>query len=122
MAASETHQAIEAVFRIERARLIASLARMVRDVDRAEELAQEALLIALAGWPKSGVPDNPGAWLMAAARRRAIDGMRRERMRERKHAEIARELDDEADTGALQFGGGFVEALRLPRRQHHAAG
>src|SRR5688500_9929540 len=97
MAADETHRAIEAVFRIERARLIAGLARMVRDVDRAEELAQEALLIALAEWPKSGVPNNPGAWLMAAAKRRAIDGMRHARMRERKHAEIARELDDERD-------------------------
>jgi RNA polymerase sigma factor (sigma-70 family) len=97
MAADETHRAIEAVFRIERARLIAGLARMVRDVDRAEELAQEALLIALANWPKSGVPDNPGAWLMAAAKRRAIDGIRREAMRERKHAEIARELDREQD-------------------------
>ncbi len=98
MAADETHRAIEATFRIERARLIAGLARMVRDVDRAEELAQEALLIALAEWPRSGVPQNPGAWLMAAAKRRAIDGMRRERMQERKHAEIARELDDKRDT------------------------
>jgi RNA polymerase sigma factor (sigma-70 family) len=97
MAADEAHRAIEAVFRIERARLIAGLARMVRDVDRAEELAQEALLIALAEWPRTGVPNNPGAWLTAAARRRAIDGIRRERMLERKHAEIARELDDERD-------------------------
>lgn len=97
MAAGETHQAIEAVFRIERARLIGGLARMVRDVDRAEELAQEALLTALSQWPKSGVPDKPGAWLMAAAKRRAIDGMRRDRMRERKHDEIAREMDAEQD-------------------------
>jgi predicted RNA polymerase sigma factor len=103
MAADETHRAIEATFRIERARLIGGLARMVRDVDRAEELAQEALLIALAEWPKSGVPDNPGAWLMAAAKRRAIDGMRREQMRERKHAEIARELGDERDTSAQEL-------------------
>ena len=95
MAADEARRAVEATFRIERARLVAGLARMVRDVDRAEELAQEALLIALADWPKSGVPDRPGAWLMAAARRRAIDGIRRERMVERKHAEIARELDQE---------------------------
>jgi RNA polymerase sigma factor (sigma-70 family) len=98
MAATETHQAIEAVFRIERARLIAGLARMVRNVDQAEELAQDALIIALAEWPKSGVPHNPGAWLMAAAKRRAIDGIRRDRMRERKHAEIARDLGDERDT------------------------
>jgi RNA polymerase sigma factor (sigma-70 family) len=98
MAADETQRTIEAVFRIERARLIAGLARMVRDVDRAEELAQDALLIALAEWPRRGVPDNPGAWLMAAAKRRAIDGIRRESMRARKHAEIARELDDQRDT------------------------
>jgi RNA polymerase sigma factor (sigma-70 family) len=98
MAESETHQTIEAVYRIERARLIAGLARMVRDVDRAEELAQEALLIALSEWPRSGVPNNPGAWLMAAAKRRAIDGMRRETMRARKHEEIAREIDGEADS------------------------
>lgn len=97
MAAAETHRAIEAVFRIERARLIAGLARMVRDVDRAEELAQDALIIALAEWPKTGVPNNPGAWLMAAAKRRAIDGIRHDRMRERKHEEIARELDDARD-------------------------
>lgn len=97
MAAAETHRAIEAVFRIERARLIAGLARMVRDVDKAEELAQDALIIALAEWPKTGVPNNPGAWLMAAAKRRAIDGIRRDRMRERKHEEIARELDDARD-------------------------
>ncbi len=77
MAADPTHRAIEAVFRIERARLIGALARMTRDLDRAEELAQEALLIALTEWPKGGVPDNPGAWLTAAAKRRLIDGARR---------------------------------------------
>jgi predicted RNA polymerase sigma factor len=71
--AGETHQAIEATFRIERARLIAGLARMVRNVDLAEELAQDALVVALAEWPKTGVPANPGAWLMAVAKRRAID-------------------------------------------------
>lgn len=94
MAAGETHQAIEAVFRIERARLVAGLARYTRDVDRAEELAQDALLAALTNWPDSGVPRNPGAWLTAVAKRRAIDGRRRDRMLERKHAEIAREPDD----------------------------
>jgi RNA polymerase sigma factor (sigma-70 family) len=97
MADRETQRAIEAVFRIERARLIASLARMVRNVDRAEELAQDALLIALAEWPKTGVPQNPGAWLTAAAKRRAIDGIRRDKMRMAKHEEIAREID-EADS------------------------
>jgi len=94
---TETHRAIEATFRIEQARLIAGLARMTRDIDRAEELAQEALLIALAEWPARGVPDNPGAWLMAAAKRRAIDGLRRDTMRARKHDQIAQELD-EADS------------------------
>ena len=92
-AADETHRAIEATFRIERARLIAGLARMVRSVDRAEELAQDALVAALAEWPKTGVPANPGAWLMTAAKRCAIDAIRRDRMRTRKHDEIAQELD-----------------------------
>jgi len=95
----ETHRTIEATFRIERARLIAGLARMTRDVDRAEELAQDALIAALSEWPRTGVPANPGAWLMAVAKRRAIDTIRRDTMRARKHAEIARELD-EADDGA----------------------
>lgn len=100
MAASETHQAIETVFRIERARLIAGLARMVRDVDRAEELAQDALVAALAEWPKSGVPEKPGAWLMATAKRRAIDGFRRAKMLERKHAEIGHALSEADDSAA----------------------
>jgi RNA polymerase sigma factor (sigma-70 family) len=96
--ANDIHRTVETVFRIERARLIAGLARIVRDVDRAEELAQEALVIALAEWPKSGVPDKPGAWLMAAAKRRAIDALRRDRMRARKHEEIGRDLGGEGDT------------------------
>lgn len=94
----KTHTAIEAVFRIERARLIAGLARVTRDIDRAEELAQDALLTALSEWPNTGVPDNPGAWLMAAAKRRAIDGIRRSKMQERKHSEIARELEEITDS------------------------
>jgi RNA polymerase sigma factor (sigma-70 family) len=93
----ETHRAIEATFRIERARLIAGLARMVRNVDLAEELAQDALLVALAEWPRTGVPANPGAWLMAVAKRRAIDALRRDKMRTRKHEEIARTLDETLD-------------------------
>jgi RNA polymerase sigma factor (sigma-70 family) len=93
----ETHRTIEATFRIERARLIAGLARMVRDIDRAEELAQEALIVALSDWPRSGVPANPGAWLMAVAKRRAIDAIRHDQMRDRKHEEIARTLDEEAE-------------------------
>ncbi|MBP1859729.1 RNA polymerase sigma factor [Rhizobium herbae] len=96
MAATETHHAIETVFRIEQARLIGGLARMVRDVGLAEELAQDALVIALSEWPKTGVPKNPGAWLMAAAKRRAIDGFRRKTMLARKHAEIGRDLEDES--------------------------
>lgn len=99
MATRETHQAIETVFRIERARLIGGLARLVRDIDLAEELAQDALVTALSEWPKSGVPRNPGAWLMAAAKRRAIDGFRRREMLARKHAEIGRDLEDERETG-----------------------
>jgi RNA polymerase sigma factor (sigma-70 family) len=102
VAADETHRAIEAIFRIERARLIAGLARMVRSIDRAEELAQDALVIALSEWPKIGVPANPGAWLMTTAKRRAIDGIRRDRMRERKHEEIARETDEAADGEAIE--------------------
>ncbi len=97
----ETHRTIEATFRLERARLIAGLVRVVRDVDRAEELAQDALVTALAEWPRTGVPAKPGAWLMSVAKRRAIDGFRRDRMRERKHEEIGRALDDELD-GAAQ--------------------
>ena len=89
---AKTHQAIEATFRIERARLIAGLARIVRNVDLAEELAQDALVVALSEWPRTGVPANPGAWLMAVAKRRAVDAFRRDKMRERKHQEIARTL------------------------------
>ncbi len=90
--AAATHAAIEAVWRIESPRLIAGLARMVRDVGRAEELAQEALLTALERWPGAGVPDNPGAWLMASAKNRAIDELRRDRLHERKHQELGHEL------------------------------
>ena len=97
MTAGEPHRAIEAIFRIERARLIAGLARVVRNFDLAEELAQDALVIALSEWPRTGVPANPGAWLMTAAKRRAIDAIRRDKMRKRKHEEIARELDDASD-------------------------
>ncbi|RBM20897.1 RNA polymerase subunit sigma-24 [Prauserella sp. PE36] len=92
-AAVETHRAIEAVWRIESARLIAGLARMMRDVGAAEELAQDALVAALEQWPESGVPDNPGAWLMAVAKRRAIDQFRRQERLERKVEEIGRDLE-----------------------------
>jgi RNA polymerase sigma factor (sigma-70 family) len=96
--ASDTHRAIDAVWRIEQAKLIAGLARMVRDVGLAEELAQDALVAALERWPEQGIPDNPGAWLMATARHRAIDRLRRNRLAERKHAELGRELDDRQET------------------------
>jgi RNA polymerase sigma factor (sigma-70 family) len=93
VAASDTHSAIDAVWRIESPRLIAGLTRIVRDVGMAEELAQDALVTALEQWPESGVPNNPGAWLMATAKHRAIDYFRRNRMLDRKHADIGRELD-----------------------------
>jgi RNA polymerase sigma factor (sigma-70 family) len=86
---SEAHRAIDAVWRIESAKLVAGLARIVRDVGMAEELAQDALLAALEQWPESGVPDNPGAWLMAAGKHRAIDRIRRNKVLERKHEELA---------------------------------
>jgi len=98
--ASDTHRAIEAVFRIESPRLIAGLARIVRDVGAAEELAQEALVAALERWPETGVPDNPGAWLMATAKNRAIDELRRGKRLERKHEELGRDMDDERDDAA----------------------
>ena|SRR5687767_15164087 len=94
---SDIHRAIDAVWRIEQAKVIAGLARMVRDVGLAEELAQDALIAALEQWPASGIPDKPGAWLMATAKRRAIDRLRRHKMAERKHAEIGRDLDAEQE-------------------------
>jgi RNA polymerase sigma factor (sigma-70 family) len=100
MSAGETERAIEATFRIERARLIAGLARIVLNVDVAEELAQDALVVAMSEWMRNGVPANPGAWLMTTAKRRAIDTIRRDKMRERKHEEIARELDGAIDRSA----------------------
>jgi RNA polymerase sigma factor (sigma-70 family) len=105
MTATDTHRAIEAVWRIESARLIAGLARVVRDVGRAEELAQDALVTALEQWPHTGIPDNPGAWLMATAKHRAIDHLRREQMLTRQHAVLARELEMEEG-----LNGGRVEA------------
>lgn len=97
MQTSATHRAIDAVWRIESARLIAGLARMVRDVGLAEELAQDALVAALETWPDDGVPDNPGAWLMTTAKRRAIDRLRRLQLLDRKHQELAHELEDQQD-------------------------
>jgi RNA polymerase sigma factor (sigma-70 family) len=93
MAATDTHRAIEAVWRIEQAKLVAGLARVVRDVGLAEELAQDALVAALERWPETGVPERPGAWLMATAKNRAIDRLRRKKLLERKHEELGRELE-----------------------------
>ncbi len=93
MTATDAHRAIEAVWRIESPRVIAGLARMVRDVGLAEDLAQDALVAALQQWPESGVPDNPGAWLMAIGKRRAIDHFRHAAVAERKHEEIGRDLE-----------------------------
>jgi len=92
VAEPDVHRAIDAVWRIESARLIAGLARMVRDVGLAEDLAQDALVAALERWPVTGVPDNPGAWLMTTARHRAVDRLRRGKLLERKHRELGREL------------------------------
>jgi len=101
---TDIHRAIDAVWRIESPRLIAGLARMVRDVSLAEDLAQDALVAALERWPESGIPDNPGAWLMAAAKHRAIDTFRRTKLLERKHQELGREVDarQEAAVAALE--------------------
>ncbi|BCH24502.1 RNA polymerase sigma factor [Mesorhizobium sp. L-8-3] len=92
---ADINRTIDAVWRIEQAKLIAGLARIVRDVGLAEELAQDALVSALAQWPRQGIPRNPGAWLMAAARNRAFDHLRRKKMLARKHEQIAQELEDE---------------------------
>jgi RNA polymerase sigma-70 factor (ECF subfamily) len=100
LTAPDTHRAINAVWRIESARLIAGLTRFVRDVGLAEELAQDALVAALERWPESGIPDNPGAWLMATAKHRAIDVLRRVKLLERKHEEVGRDLEDERESRA----------------------
>ena len=103
MTATDTHRAIEAVWRIESARIIAGLARIVRDVGLAEELAQDALVAALQQWPESGIPDNPGAWLMATAKHRAIDHFRRNKRLERKHEELGRELQAQQELAVPDF-------------------
>ena len=92
MAATDTHGAIDGVWRIESARIIAGLTRIVHDVGVAEELAQDALVTALEKWPESGIPDNPGAWLMATAKHRAIDYLRRGTLIDRKHEDLGREM------------------------------
>ncbi len=103
MTAPESHRTIETVWKIESAKLIAGLARMVRDVGLAEDLAQDALVAALERWPESGVPDNPGAWLMATAKHRAIDRLRRSQMLQRKHEELGREIEIQQETAVADI-------------------
>ena len=103
MTMSDTHRAIEAVWRIESARLIAGLTRIVRDVGVAEDLAQDALVIALERWPQTGIPHNPGAWLMATAKHRAIDRLRRIKLSERKHEELGRECEAQQERAVVDL-------------------
>src|SRR3989475_3043248 len=103
MTATDTHRAIDAIWRIESPRLIAGLARIVRDVGVAEDLAQDALVVALERWPESGIPDKPGAWLMATAKYRAIDLLRRRKLLERKHEELGRELEAQQEMAVADF-------------------
>ena len=101
--ATNLQSAIEAVWRIESTRLIAGIARVVRDVGVAEELAQDALVAALEQWPEQGIPNNPGAWLMATAKHRALDRLRRNKMAEQKHSEIGRDLEAQQQWTAAQL-------------------
>src|SRR5574342_578353 len=117
MTTPDVRRAIDAVWRIESARLIAGLARIVRDVGLAEDLAQDALVIALERWPESGIPNNPGAWLMATAKHRAIDRLRRMTLAERKHEELGRELALQHELSEADFDAGLDHDLgddRLP--------
>lgn len=104
MLSSEAHRAVEAIWRIESSKIVAALARRVRDIGLAEELAQDALVAALERWPEQGIPDNPGAWLLAVAKRRAVDLIRHKALHRRKEPEMAREIEDQ-----LQ-GATFVDA------------
>ena len=97
MAATDAQRAIEAVWRIESAKVVATVARMVRDVGLAEELAQDALVSALEHWPAAGVPDNPGAWLMTTAKHRALDWLRQAALHARKQDELGRDADARGD-------------------------
>jgi RNA polymerase sigma factor (sigma-70 family) len=107
---NSTHRAIDAVWRIESAKIIAALTRIVRDVGVAEELAQDALVAALERWPTGGIPDNPGAWLMATAKHRAMDHFRRGKLLERKHQELGRELESQQETAVANFEAEFDAA------------
>ena len=121
MTATDTHRAIDAVWRIEQAKLIAGLTRIVRDIGVAEELAQDALVAALEQWPRTGIPDNPGAWLMGAAKHRAIDVFRRNSLRERKHEQLGYELEVEQETGQPDLDAALDDQRRrrsAPPRVH----
>src|SRR3569832_2264762 len=111
MTATDIQRTIAAVWRIESAKLIAVLARMVRDVSIAEELAQDALVAAIEQWPVDGAPDKPGAWLMAAAKHRAIDKLRRDELLERKHVELAHELESVLDERAMAADDALDDAI-----------
>src|SRR6201992_1749834 len=117
MTAADIHAAILAAWRIEQPRLITSLSRMLRDVPLAEELTQDALVAALEHWPETGVPEKPGAWLMATANRRALDHLRRVRMLARKHEMVAREMEAEQqampDLDSALFADIWAELLPL---------
>jgi RNA polymerase sigma factor (sigma-70 family) len=108
---TDIHRTIDAVWRIESARIIAGLARIVRDVGMAEDLAQDALVAALEQWRESGVPDNPGAWLMAVAKRRAIDSLRRSTLLERKHEQLARDLEIQLDSAESEIEAAIGEEI-----------
>jgi len=111
MSDSATHRTINAVWRMESAKIIASLARIVRDVGLAEDLAQDALVTALEQWPEKGVPENPGAWLMAAAKFRALDRLRHNKLLERKHDELSRELEVQGKSVAPDFAAALTKDL-----------
>ena len=111
MTASDAHRAIDAIWRIESARIIAGLTRIVHDVGLAEELAQDALVAALERWPESGVPENPGAWLMATAKYRAIDNLRRNKLAERKHEEIGRELEAQQELAVPEIDAAMDDTI-----------
>lgn len=111
MGAAETQRAIETVWRMESARLIAGLARLTRDVGQAEELAQDALVAALEQWPQDGIPDKPGAWLMATAKHRAIDLLRHRKMQRRKHEELGREAELQQELAEEDFAAAVDDEL-----------
>ena len=111
MTVPEAHRAVDAVWRLESARIIAGLARIVRDIDLAEDLAQDALLAALRQWPREGIPPNPGAWLMATAKHRAIDRLRRDERLQRNLGHLGRELQARQETAAFDGGPEFDEDL-----------